>query len=39
MDDLISRHAEIDALEAQERQREAQKRRYTFGNDEFSLEA
>jgi len=39
MNDLISRQAEIDALEAQERQREAQKRRYTFGNDEFSLEA
>lgn len=33
MDDLISRQ------NAQERQRVAQKRRYTFGNDEFSLEA
>lgn len=31
--DMISRQA------AQERQRVAQKRRYTFGNDEFSLEA
>jgi hypothetical protein len=33
MNDLISRQ------DAQERQRVAQKRRYTFGNDEFSLEA
>ena len=33
MSDLISRK------EAQECQRVAQKRRYTFGNDEFSLEA
>ena len=33
MDDLISRQ------DAQERQRVAQKIRYTFGNDEFSLEA
>ena len=33
LDDLISRQ------DAQERQRVAQKRRYTFGNDEFSLEA
>lgn len=39
MDDLISRQAAIDAPEAQERQRATQKRRYTFGNDEFSLEA
>ena len=39
MSDLISRQAAIDALEAQERQRAAQKRKYTFGNDEFSLEA
>ena len=33
MDDLISRQ------DVQERQRVAQKRSYTFGNDEFSLEA
>lgn len=33
MADLINRQ------DAQERQRVAQKRRYTFGNDEFSLEA
>ena len=39
MDDLTSRQAAIDALEAQERQRATQKRRYTFGNNEFSLEA
>lgn len=39
MNDLISRQTEIDALEAQERQRATQKRRYTFGNDEFNLEA
>ena len=39
MQDLISRQAAIDALEAQERQCATQKRRYTFGNDEFSLEA
>ena len=36
--DMISRQAEIDALESQERQRVAQKGRYAFGNDEFSLE-
>jgi hypothetical protein len=39
MNDLISRQAVIDAPEAQERQRATQKRRYTFGNNEFSLEA
>lgn len=39
MNDLISRQGAIDAPEAQERQRATQKRRYTFGNDEFSLEA
>ena len=39
MNDTISRQAAIDAREAQECQRAAQKRRYAFGNDEFSLEA
>ena len=39
MNDPMSRQAAINALEAQERQHAAQKRRYAFGNDEFSLEA